>query len=167
MGTNYYIRKAIRPSKLQELKDLVTEENIYNGKLQEALSEFNEIHIGKSSCGWQFCFNHNNWKYFGKSRKEIEDFIQSSIDEGGKFVDEYGDEITPTNFWKLVDSKKKGWDLNSYYMHEQQEYDKYLIHPELYKDEIFKPSYPYYNYWKDYPETFVDGLRFSYNTDFC
>jgi len=52
MGTNYYIRKAIRPSKIEELKNLTTEENIYNGKLQEALSEFNEIHIGKSSCGW-------------------------------------------------------------------------------------------------------------------
>lgn len=52
MGTNYYVRKAIRPSKLEELKKLVNPEDIYNGKLNEALEEFKEIHIGKSSYGW-------------------------------------------------------------------------------------------------------------------
>lgn len=166
MGTNYYIRKAIRPSKLEELKKLVNEKDIYDGTLQEALGEFKEIHIGKSSCGWQFCFDHNNWKYYNQDKDSINAFIQKELDAGGSFVNEYGDSITLDDFWKMVDSKKDGFNQDSYYKFAVNQYNHYQSHPEEYEGKI-KPEVPYL-----YPQYFTelisdDGLRFANSTDFC
>lgn len=167
MGTNYYVQKAIRPSKIEEIKNLVTPENLYNGKLQEAINEFEEIHIGKSSCGWQFCFDHNDWKYYDKTKESINKFISDEILKGGKFIDEYGDSITLKDFWDMVESKKDGFNLKSAYEQELKEYREYQIDPDKFKDRYFKPRCPSLDY-TDYPETITnEGLRFSYSTDFC
>lgn len=160
MGTNFYIRPKIRPSKIEQIKEAVTEENIYNGNLNTLLNDFEEIHIGKSSAGWQFLFDHNNWKYY-KDKKSLCQFIKDIIDDGGTFVDEYDEPISLNEFWDLVESKKDGFDNNSYYLYEVERYKKYKENPELFKDDYFKPHYP-----QGYrPEIFVDGLRFD--TDFC
>lgn len=166
MGTNYYVRKGIRPSKIKELKKLVNPEDIYNGNLQEALGEFHEIHIGKSSLGWQFCFDHNNGEYYDRTRKSINNFIQHELDNGGSFVDEYGKPVTLEEFWKLVDSKKGGFTQETAYRHNLEEWKNYMPHPAFYEDRYFKPMPPT-DYSKNYPETITDeGLRFASYTDF-
>ena len=118
MGTNYYWRPLITEEErekllektknvktLQEIKDF-----IYNDILKERESE---VHIGKSSCGWQFLFYLGIRKYTcGQSLKkeDIDKWFRSGI-----IVDEYGDEISVDDFWKLVDTKKNAMDYDQYY----------------------------------------------------
>lgn len=165
MGTNYYLRRHIRPSKIQEIKDLVTEENIYNNKLKESLEEFKEIHIGKSSYGWQFLFNHNNRKYYQTNRDSINSFLEKEINNGGFLVDEYENSINLKDFWNLVDSKKGGFDSKSNYYYELNRWNCYKNNPDEFKNDIIKPSYPHADYL-NFPEILDDGLRFSFFTDF-
>lgn len=167
MGTNYYVRKGIRLSKLKELKKLVNPKDIYNGNLQMALGEFEGIHIGKSSYGWQFCFDHNNWKYYDKTRESINNFIWNELCKGGSFVDEYGESITLKDFWEMVDSKKDGLTQETAYKLELEKWKEYSVNPKKFSNRYFKP-YPPTDYSKEYPEIITDeGLRFSYSTDFC
>lgn len=167
MGTNYYVRRGIRPSKIEELKKLVNQKDIYDGTLQEALDEFQEIHIGKSSMGWQFLFDHNNYKYYTTSKDDINRFIQECLDDGGTFEDEYGNSITLEDFWKMVEEKKDGFTQKTYYDYALQEYEDYLLNPDKYKDRYIKPYHPT-DYSSSYPEIYGEGgLRFSYSTDFC
>lgn len=118
MGTNYYWRPLITEEErekllektknvktLQEIKDF-----IYNDILKERESE---VHIGKSSCGWQFLFYLGIRKYTcGQSLKkeDIDKWFRSGI-----IVDEYGDEISVDDFWVLVDTKKNAMDYDQYY----------------------------------------------------
>lgn len=170
MGTNYYIRRHIPQTKLRRIKKLVNEEDIYNGKLNEELEDIKEIHIGKSSMGWKFCFDHNNEKYYEKTQKSVANFIQKSIDEGGSLVDEYGNYITPNNFWELVKSKQDGWTSKEHYEYELQRYNEYCANPETFKDDLFIPTTPPLKNYEIYPEYFSDDdwhLRFAGYTDFC
>lgn len=167
MGTNYYIRKAIRPSKLKELKRLVTEDNIYNGTLQEALNEFQEIHVGKSSYGWQFCFDHNNGKYYDKSKESINRFLEDALADGGSFMNEYDELVSVKDFWEMVNSKKDGFNQKTNYQYELGQWERYQSNPEEFEGCLLKPVKPS-DYSKEYPETITDeGLRFAYFTDFC
>ena len=118
MGTNYYWRPLITEEErekllektknvktLQEIKDLIC-----NDILKERESE---VHIGKSSCGWQFLFYLGIRKYTcGQSLKkeDIDKWFRSGI-----IVDEYGDEISVDDFWVLVDTKKNAMDYDQYY----------------------------------------------------
>jgi hypothetical protein len=72
-------------------------------------SSRNGIHIGKSSVGWKFCFNHNDWEYF-KTVSEMKEFIKSRL-----IVDEYGTRVSFEDFWKKVTSKQS--DKHSHYNH--------------------------------------------------
>lgn len=166
MGTNYYIVKHIRSSKLEEIKNLVTEENIYNGKLIDALNEFKKIHLGKSSVGWQFLFDHNNREYYETNKESINDFIKTELQNGGKLIDEYGEKIPIDIFWKIVDDHKDGFDLRSNYYYELERWNEYKNNPEKFKDEYSKPHKPFPDYM-NFPEVFDDGLRFAFSTDFC
>lgn len=168
MGTNYYVRKAIRPSAIKKLKDLVNERDIYDGVLQEALDEYKEIHIGKSSAGWQFCFDHNNGKYYKKTYESINSFLRNVIKEGGHLVTEYGEDVSVDDFWNMVRAKKEGFDANTYYLRESEIYKDYLRHPEKYKEVNLKPAHPFIDLYDK--ETFSQDewhLRFSDATDFC
>lgn len=167
MGTNYYLRKHIPLPKLERIKKLVNPTDIYDGKLQEALEEFQEIHIGKSSCGWQFLFDHNNWQYYDKTKASINQFICEEILKGGQFVNEYGEEVSLKDFWELVESKKDGLTLKTSYEKELEEWKDFQVNPIKYADRPFKPYYPQPNYI-NYPEIITDeGLRFSDTTDFA
>jgi hypothetical protein len=44
------------------------------------------IHLGKRSSGWKFCWNFHNNKYYS-NKEELLNFIRS-----GRVVDEYGEE---------------------------------------------------------------------------
>ncbi len=54
------------------------------------------VHLGKCSVGWKFLWNfHDNEHY--SSKKELMKFIRS-----GRIVDEYGTEMKPNDFIKMV-----------------------------------------------------------------
>ena len=118
MGTHYYWRPLIteeeREALLEKTKNVKTlqeiKDFIYNDILKEREAE---VHIGKSSCGWQFLFHLGIRKYTcGQSlkREDIDKWLRSGI-----IIDEYGDEISVDDFWKLVDTKKNAMDYDQYY----------------------------------------------------
>lgn len=82
MGTNYYIRK--------------------DGK---------EIHLGKSSYGWQFIFQPQ-LGYYENTRSSINRFLKLNKND---FYDEYDQSVIVEEFWDMVEQKKDGLTLKSYY----------------------------------------------------
>ena len=80
MGTNYKLRKNI---------------------CDKCNHSAEELHIGKSSCGWTFTF-----------RAHDEPFIHSVEDwrkelPKGRIFNEYGEEISEDEFWEIVKAQKK------------------------------------------------------------
>lgn len=147
MGTNYY---AI-PKATDELKKKIIEK-VTAGELGLAKQLIpDHVHIGKSSAGWQFCFNHNNWEYFGKSLESLDAFIKAA-----QIEDEYGTPIDYDKFWAMVNSKKDGLDGKEYYTN----WEKYNI--DFDGKPYPRPSYVPANYGQ---ETHF-GLYFSDSTEF-
>ena len=121
MGTNYYWRPLITEQQreeiinktksvktLQELKDFIDGYTPINN-LPYDLNAC-EIHIGKSSGGWQFLFNLTIQRCTSLNREDMTDWLNSGI-----IYNEYGDIISVNDFWRIVDSKKNDWDYSEYY----------------------------------------------------
>lgn len=140
MGTNFYLVRKLDDTQMVKAMTLLINHDYE--EVKETLPQ--AIHIGKSSAGWQFCFNHNNWKYF-HSKPSLEEFLVS-----GTIYDEYGRSVSPEDFWGKVHSKKEGLNHTTY-MERWEE-----IHPGTPR--------PYYEHE---PQDFeVDGLTFSKWTEF-
>lgn len=87
MGTNYYVRRHICP---------------YCGK-------YEELHIGKSSAGWQFSFHGYEKQELRKIglNMEIKDFVTwEKILKKEKIFNEYKEEISFEDFIKLIKTKR-------------------------------------------------------------
>lgn len=101
-----------------------------------------EIHLGKRSMGWKFCWNFHDQKYYS-NKEELFNFIKS-----GRIINEYGEEIEPNEFIEMaLDWCKDGLDTQTYYQ-------------ENPKDRIS---------WFDssrYHDIYIDDLRVSTSTDF-
>lgn len=54
------------------------------------------VHLGKRSSGWKFCWNFHENKYYS-NKEELFSFIRS-----GRVVDEYGEEINVEEFIKMA-----------------------------------------------------------------
>lgn len=63
------------------------------------LESFDSIHIGKSSAGWRFLFDHNNqhWDTFEQYKEWISQF---------EIYSEYGTKYTQEEFWNIVEEKQ-------------------------------------------------------------
>lgn len=111
MGTNVYaIRKKWQYSDFEDKLSELCKNHDLDGliscvdKIKEKM-QYEEIHIGKRSGGWKFLFNHNNWKYYGADKESIMEFLRSC----DSLENEYGDELTPEQFWKeYVEDCKNG-----------------------------------------------------------
>ncbi len=98
MGCNFYAIPKVTEAKAERIKWL-----LFNGKLEIADRELpRRIHIGKSSFGWRFLFNHNDWQYYGKTKASIKRFTKRCV-----LIDEYNNPVTHKDFWELIDSKQK------------------------------------------------------------
>lgn len=158
MGMNYSLYRHIPKTDIDSLKCLVNEENIYNGNLADNLERFKPIHIGKSSRGWQFLFDHNNWQYYEGTKASINAFLQDEIFKGGRIIDESLDEITLKELWEIVEFHKDGLNAKSGYEHDLKIWQEYKSNPDKFKNAYFKPVKPIT--W-DNLEIISDGLRFS------
>lgn len=87
MGTNYYHRT-----------------NICDG-----CNRFNELHIGKSSAGWQFSFQ-GCYNFGDEEKPDIRSFEdwKKRLQAGGKIFSEYKEEISFEDFVALVEGKQTG-----------------------------------------------------------
>ena len=97
MGTNFYGKKIPTKKQLEEIADTVLQ-----GKLEivkEMLEDFETIHIGKSSGGWRFLFDHNSCvrPTFEEYKEWVSEF---------EITSEYGEKVSQEDFWKLVERKQ-------------------------------------------------------------
>lgn len=113
MGTNVYAVKRMTDEDKKTFKSFIDSEDLY--RMKEYLeNNFHEIHIGKRSGGWKFLFNHNNYSYYDpRDESNVEKFISNPL---YKLYNEYGEKITPEEFWKeYVDDCSNGLTLKEYY----------------------------------------------------
>lgn len=94
MGTNYYCFKAPTKEDKELMKSAIDKGEW--GELRSLIPE--RIHIGKSSHGWVFLFDHNNWSHF--TPESIHKFIDESV-----IYDEYGRMRNADFFWNMVGEK--------------------------------------------------------------
>lgn len=149
MGTNYYAIPKATDERKKEICEMVMK-----GDFESARKLMPEkIHLGKSSGGWRFCFNHNDWEYY-KNIPGLQAFTKTCA-----IIDEYGNSISDFEFWRLVEAKQKDIDGEEYYTN----WGKYN------KDfETGEPlPLPSLGIPKDYGEIKEGEYRYSTSTEFC
>ncbi len=145
MGTNFYYKIPIHKRKVEELKNLITEEPDFTELLNEIeeITKNNSIHLGKRSYGWQFLWDYHNGRFYKDNLNSIKEFIATS---GGYIENEYGDKFTLDQFFNDEIKACLYKDENHYDAKAYQE-----THPE---------ESQYYNS-NDIEHISTDGLRFS------
>jgi len=105
------------------------------------------VHLGKRSHGWKFCWNFNKEKYY-HDKESLLEYIRS-----GRVVDEYGEEQNVEEFitMALDWGQPNGQIVNEEYRSKERArgHGMFWLDNEKYDDLI------------------IDGLRVSNSTDFC
>jgi len=104
------------------------------------------IHLGKRSGGWKFCWNFHKDKYY-TNKEELLSFIRS-----GRVVDEYGAE------WNVEDFITMALEWGQ---------PNGLVVNEIYR--LKERAKGHGSYWTDnekYDDLIIDGLRVSTSTEF-
>jgi hypothetical protein len=104
------------------------------------------IHLGKRSSGWKFCWNFHDNKYYS-NKEELLKFIRD-----GRIVDEYGEELDVNEFILMA----LNWG----------EPDGLVVNKEYRKKERANGAGSFFDNPK-YDDKIIDGLRVSSSTDFC
>lgn len=117
MGTNYYLIRKIEyregtpvslgcdsaETEVEKLTNGWVLRDTYYSTLEELSKDFTqEIHIGKSSCGWHFSLCV--YPEFGINN--LEDWIQLFTEPGNKIVDEYGEQISDDDMIRIITVRK-------------------------------------------------------------
>jgi hypothetical protein len=167
MGTNYYrIPKAEEmEARKQTLIGFVNNldlspENIESGfkfisprkdwewfSPWEMFLEDTNIHLGKRSSGWKFCWNFHKNKYYS-NKEELLNFIRS-----GRVVDEYGEEQDVNEFILMA----LNWG----------EPNGLVVNEEYRRSQRVKGHGSFWLDSEKYDDLIIDGLRVSSSTDFC
>jgi hypothetical protein len=166
MGTNYYRIPTVEEmeSKKQTLIKQVTDLNLSPSNIERNFSFQKEdswetespwdvflngtnVHLGKRSGGWKFCWNFHKNKYYS-NKEELLAFIRS-----GRVVDEYGEE----------------WDVEDFITMalEWGQPDGSVLNEEYRKKERAKGHGMFWLDSEKYDDLIIDGLRVSTSTDFC
>ena len=101
-----------------------------------------QIHLGKRSSGWKFCWNFHDNKYY-TNKEELLKFIRS-----GRVLDEYGQLIDTEEFIEMA----LEWGEPDGRVADKEYFDKHERHS-------------YFNSERYYDKV-IDGLRVSSSTDF-
>jgi len=105
----------------------------------DIFNEDTEVHLGKRSMGWKFCWNFHKNKYYN-DKESLEAYVRS-----GRIIDEYGAEISPDEFLEMAYTWcPEGWVHNEEYERTQA-------------GRKWGPAYY---------DLEIDGLRVSTSTDF-
>jgi hypothetical protein len=105
------------------------------------------VHLGKRSSGWKFCWNFHNNKYYS-NKEELLAYIRS-----GRVVNEYGEEQDVEEFIKMA--------------LEWGEPDGWVVNEEYRKKERVRGHGSFWLDSEKYDDLIIDGLRVSTSTDFC
>jgi hypothetical protein len=112
----------------------------------EIFIEDTNIHLGKRSMGWKFCWNFHDNKYYS-CKDELLDFIRL-----GRVVDEYGEEQDVEEFITMA---LEWGEPNGLVVNEEYRRKKRLNGMGSFFDN------------PKYDDKIIDGLRVSSSTDFC
>ena len=168
MGNNYFKVPQLGESELNTLDNLFKickEELISNGKLSYDTRETLEttfdirIHLGKSSHGWQFLWDHNHGLYYDLNLGSIMEFLKTP----GRIIDEENNEYTPEEFLEHIQPKlhcHEGAHNMETYCAATPNDSHYYITPHT-----INIRGKNYNVTK-YSEFEVHGLRFADTTEF-
>jgi hypothetical protein len=104
------------------------------------------IHLGKRSMGWKFCWNFHKDKYY-HDKESLLEFIRS-----GRVVDEYGEEQDVNEFIVMA----LNWG----------EPDGLVVN-EIYRIQQRSKGAGSFFDKPEYDDRIVDGLRVSSSDDFC
>jgi hypothetical protein len=104
------------------------------------------IHLGKRSSGWKFCWNFHKDKYY-HDKESLLDFIRS-----GRVVDEYGEEQNVNEFIVMA----LNWGE-----------PEVLVVNEIYRIQQRSKAAGSFFDKPEYDDRIVDGLRVSSSDDFC
>lgn len=106
MGTNYYAKKR---------KPRIIFKRVYD-----------EIHLGKSSAGWKFCFQETD------EIKSYEDFLKwlDKNEKDYKIINEYGREVKKEDLIELINSLQKNENEDNF------EYQKNINGYRFYKNDF-------------------------------
>ena len=165
MGTNYYrIPQASEMDErkfklLEKIKDLdLSPGNIecgFDEPIDDQWGRENpwstfisgtNIHLGKRSSGWKFCWNFHKDKYYS-NKEELLSFIRS-----GRIVDEYGDQQDIEEFITMA--------------LEWGEPDGLVVNREYRRKERTNGMGSFFDK-PEYDDLIIDGLRVSSATEFC
>lgn len=188
MGTNFYAIIPVKQRTVKALKSL--SEKIEHGvdidtyvseikDIQKEISEY-KVHLGKRSCGWSFCWDANNLKYYKPSLTSIKEFIKKN---NAIIQNEYGEEFSWEQFIedeigyclyvgektiKTKDGEKTMFfDSHKTYCLRHPEENHYFIGTNQEIVDMFTP-YALNDTVDAYYSEFIskDGLRFATYTDF-
>jgi len=112
----------------------------------EMFIEGTNIHLGKRSSGWKFCWNFHKDKYY-QDKETLFEFIRS-----GRVVNEYGEELEVNEFIVMA----LNWG----------EPDGLVVDQDYRKEQRSKGMGSFFDDPK-YDDRIVDGLRVSSSDDFC
>lgn len=169
MGTNYYrIPQAsemderkykllervanleLTPSNIERGFNVLPIDNSkYDWETNSPWNEFidgTNIHLGKRSSGWKFCWNFHNNKHYS-NKEELLSFIRS-----GRVVDEYGEEQVVEEFITMA--------------LEWGEPDGMVVNEEYRRKERARGHGMFWLDSEKYDDLIIDGLRVSTSTDF-
>lgn len=111
MGTNYYAYFRMNYQAREKIFNVIKphlslrEQDTTERTLGLHVPGIDGVHIGKSSFGWEFLFNHNNFLYYSSTKSSITHFLlRPWID----FKNEYGDFVDIIEFWEMVHQKEGG-----------------------------------------------------------
>jgi hypothetical protein len=166
MSTNYY-RIASNEEMLQRQQTLIQQvtsmdmsaENLERGMRYisptkdwswyspwDMFIKDSNIHLGKRSSGWKFCWNFHKDKYYDDKESLLE-FIRS-----GRVVNEYGEEQDVEEFITM----SLEWGVP----------DGMVVNQDYRKEQRSKGAGSFFDDPK-YDDRIVDGLRVSSSDDFC
>lgn len=154
MGTNFYVKIKLTEDQKKSINEYLSKDDYKSAR--DILDEAKDIHIGKSSFGWKFLWDVNNFKYFGKSKKEMFDWLKDK-----DIIDEYDKHYTFDQFIKRI-RITEGCDLESYYKDNPDSYPDFSY---FYTIPIEFPSKGLNI--NQFCEFYLDDCRCTCYTDFC
>jgi hypothetical protein len=147
MGTNVYCTKILD----QKIKDKIIKEFQKAETLPEfseyieslkykdpanfTPSELSEIHVGKRSSGWKFCYSTDLLQFCKADWKSIYEFL-SRLDI--QLYNEYGEILTPEQFKKEYASFcKDGWTNETYFEKHPEEAKYWNPEDDIYAGDLW------------------------------
>lgn len=151
MGTNFYVKTKLTSKQKDEIRHYLLEDRY--DIIRALLDEAKDIHIGKSSFGWKFLWDVNNFKYFGKSKKEMFDWLKDK-----DIIDEYDRHYTFEQFLEGI-RITEGYDMESYYKENPDPYHDFYNNPIEFPTEGLNIN--------RFCEFYLDDCRCTCHADFC